>query len=567
MKPSDGKIAIFICGPVRYVTYVCRMIDRVFQGYEYDCFYHLWKADLGNKVRGGEVSDLEEIEKHPRTKVLIRQEPYCVEDFAKAIGTESGSNSSINALMGMFFSVNLLCHYLEQLPDFATYRYILRLRTDCAIFHPEFPSLLDESKGTLTVSKSCFTRVTELCDHICFGQVEDFFSLWRFANMQEIYKAYQEGERNPDLTLLRRIQKNPGIRIGGNIVRFRDYHIVYFPTRDCDPKTISDAINQHGLEEFFRHSRRDLDFEAIRRFVAEWELKWQPEKKWEAKPDILLQKQTSSANNKMEMAENSLFQNLVHDVYFELSNLCNYADIHKKCPVHTMQKSHRILPSSIVFHVLEVLRKRRFCGRIGFHTYNEPLIDPRLFCFVAAARDACPESTIFLCTNGYYLNQMLAEELVGVGVTWIHVSAYSEEEYNRLIQIRVPILYQVERMKLDDRVNFYEGAVLDLKRSCYAPYHQIIITAGAKIGLCCLDWRRQHCFGDLTKQTFEEALRDSYLQEVYHQLSRGDRRLDLCRRCSWPGIGNDQQNIKRESEDNRRFSFDVCTRKLEVEKL
>ncbi len=313
MKPGDGKIAIFICGPVRYAVYVNRSIERIFSGYDYDCFYHIWKEDLGNKVRAGEVKDLEEIERHPRTKVFIRQEPYRVEDFADSIGTESKTNSSVNALMGMFCSVNLLCHYLEQLPDFSAYRYILRLRTDCAIFHPDFPSLLDTSKETLTVSRNCFSRVTEICDHICFGRVEDFFSLWRFANMQEVYKTYQEGERNTDLALLRRIQKNPGIRICGNIVRFRDYHIVYFPTRDSDPKSISDAINKYGMEEFFRHPRRDLDFGAIGRFVAEWDRMWQQKKELEKKSGHLSQKQTVSIKDKTEVLGKSTANDLTVD--------------------------------------------------------------------------------------------------------------------------------------------------------------------------------------------------------------------------------------------------------------
>lgn len=283
MKPSDGKIAIFVCGPVRYTLYVSRMIDRIFQGYDYDCFYHIWKKDLGNKVRAGEVEDLEEVQNHPRTKVLIRQEPYRPEDFADAIGTQTGSNSSINATMGMFCSVNLLCHYLEQLPDFSAYRYILRLRTDCAIFNPQFPSLLNPSNQTLTFAKSYFIPDDAVCDHMCFGTVPSFFAIWRFANMEEIYRAYLEAKRNPEALLRCRLQKRPQIRVWEGPVRFRDYHIVYVPTRDCDPASINSVLNEKGIELFFEKGGKFIDPQEIERFNEKWKQHWAEKKT--AQPD------------------------------------------------------------------------------------------------------------------------------------------------------------------------------------------------------------------------------------------------------------------------------------------
>jgi len=283
MKPSDGRIAIFICGPVRYAVYVCRMIDRIFQGYSYDCFYHLWKKDLGNKVRTSEVYDLKEIENNPRTKVLICQEPYCVDDFAEYIGPQSGSKSSVNATMGMFFSVNLLCHYLEQLPDFSKYRYILRLRTDCVIIHPDFPSLLDGAENTLTVGKNYYITDETLCDHICFGRLNSFFSLWRFKSMNEIYKYYLKANRYPELMLGQRLRENPDIHINDKLIRFCDYHIIYFPPSENDPAAIANFLNTHGVEALYGNGRQMLDFEQIKSFVENLKLKRQKQKQQKEK--------------------------------------------------------------------------------------------------------------------------------------------------------------------------------------------------------------------------------------------------------------------------------------------
>jgi ADP-heptose:LPS heptosyltransferase/glycosyltransferase involved in cell wall biosynthesis/predicted O-methyltransferase YrrM len=271
----NGKIAVLISGPIRYVTLVNRRLKTILKDCEYDCFYHLWSADLGNKIRAETPGDYAELKEHPRTKVLMVQSPYSEDSFAGTIGVETGSNSSINATMGMFFSVSLLCNTLQQLPDFEDYKYVLRLRTDCAILNDDFVSLLDLDPNVLTVSKSYFVRDEWISDHICFGSVDSFFRLWRYSGMNQIYEAYQAGERNPEVALLRRYQRNlAGVRLNPSIIRFRDYHIVYYPTRDCDPECINRAINEGGMEAFFLGGSDQIDMRQIDEFNARSKTRW-----------------------------------------------------------------------------------------------------------------------------------------------------------------------------------------------------------------------------------------------------------------------------------------------------
>ncbi|MBN1124195.1 MAG: methyltransferase domain-containing protein [Sedimentisphaerales bacterium] len=218
-------------------------------------------------------------------------------------------------------------------------------------------------------------------------------------------------------------------------------------------------------------------------------------------------------------------------VYLELSNECNYADVHKACPVARLRQNKDILPTRIVCEVLDTLGDYNFTGRIAFHTYNEPLMDPRLFTFIAYARRICPQSEIFICTNGYYLHQEMAEKLVQTGVTNIYVSAYSDSEYDRLSRIQVPIPYRVERQKLDQRLDSYNRPPTGDTRPCYNPLYQLTITASGKICLCCIDWKRQYTFADLHTQPFEQAMRNPEMWRIYDRLSQGDRCLDLCKSC------------------------------------
>jgi 2-deoxy-scyllo-inosamine dehydrogenase (SAM-dependent) len=236
-------------------------------------------------------------------------------------------------------------------------------------------------------------------------------------------------------------------------------------------------------------------------------------------------------NNLIELNESDLFK-YTNRVSIELSNLCNYSMMHKKCPINKIKKPI-ILPSKIVYSVINTLKRYSFSGQIAFHTYNEPLIDPRLFKFIEVAKESCPSCKIYICTNGYYLDQVMAEELSSIGVTEIHVSAYSDREMERLSKINVNIPFSTERMKLDERLNFYETSEKFIFKPCHAPLSEIIVTRKGKISLCCLDWKRKYLFGDLHYQNLEEILRKGKLHSLYAKLSKGERNLYLCRRCGW----------------------------------
>jgi len=272
---TDGKIAVFICGPVRYVTLVNERLETVLKDYDYDCFFHLWKADLGNKVRQGPESDHRELFDHPRSKVVIMQTPYSEDDFKDRIGTKTNSGSTINATMGMFFSVNVLCHYLKQLPDFDQYKYILRLRTDLAILNDDFASLLSFEPDVLTIVNTGALPVNWISDHICFGPVEQFFKLWFYEDMNGVYEAYRNGIRSPERMLAFQYSRHAkNIVLNQPIMNFLDYHVVHFPPIDkrkswASPESIRKALNTAGVEEFFRSPHKHVDFAQIKGFCTQ----------------------------------------------------------------------------------------------------------------------------------------------------------------------------------------------------------------------------------------------------------------------------------------------------------
>ena len=256
-----------------------------------------------------------------------------------------------------------------------------------------------------------------------------------------------------------------------------------------------------------------------------------------------------------------------HYVTLEISNMCNYAPIHKACPAADV-KTPVTLPSSIVYDVLRTLGEYGY-GRgqtISFYVHNEPLNDPRLFMFVAEARQQCPEASIVIGSNGWYLTTVLALELYTVGASYILATAYTEKEHMRLNQVRReledlhrrgeidicapdPPAFGVRQIeKFDDRRsmnNRDEGG-----RPCYAPLTELIVTADGRMGLCCLDVWHHNAFGDLHSEKFIDVVMEYHpaLAGVRADLDMGVRKLDVCQKCSYV---NRWRWIKRTGGDNR----------------
>lgn len=231
------------------------------------------------------------------------------------------------------------------------------------------------------------------------------------------------------------------------------------------------------------------------------------------------------------ISDNELFK-YTNYVYFELSNMCNLVKVHKRCPL-SLEKEIIVLPSKIVLETLCVLKKFNYSGTIAFHNYNEPLIDPRLFKFIESARQLCPKSNIYFSTNGIFLNQTMLDELIESGLTDIHVSTYSDKDFERLSKLNYSINKCVSRQTLiKDHLEIYIKPILNIKVPCFAPLNQIIITRDGNLVLCCRDWKRKHVFGNLHREKLDEVLRNGELHYIYSHLSKGNRYLDLCSRCA-----------------------------------
>jgi MoaA/NifB/PqqE/SkfB family radical SAM enzyme len=222
-------------------------------------------------------------------------------------------------------------------------------------------------------------------------------------------------------------------------------------------------------------------------------------------------------------------------VAFELSNRCNYAARHTRCPVDA-KTDPIFLPTSIIRESLEYLGSIGFNGELYFSVYNEPLIDPRLFMLIELTKKHCPNCRVQLFTNGWSLNQQMVDELLEVGVGMFMVSAYSDHEENRLraLNYTVPSDSRSEpvlRIELDDRMDIY-NLPANQTGPCWMPTIYPFVNHKGQFVLCCYDYRYLITLGNLNEVSFEEVYTSEFRQQVCESLEAGTRFFDVCKRCT-----------------------------------
>lgn len=217
-----------------------------------------------------------------------------------------------------------------------------------------------------------------------------------------------------------------------------------------------------------------------------------------------------------------------------ISNLCNYASIHKKCPASCI-KEKEILSSKYIYNVFNELSIIQFDGTICFHIYNEPMIDSRLFWFIEYIKTNLPYAKVEAYSNGYCLNEVMLEELQNVGVDILCVTGYGEKEYSRLLELNVDIAYSCLFGCLDERLDYYVGRERAISNKiCMSYFTQLSIYSNGDIGTCCLDYNHPYNLGNIKEKTLEGCLNSDKIIAFQKELLRGNRNVfSICKNCNW----------------------------------
>jgi len=229
-------------------------------------------------------------------------------------------------------------------------------------------------------------------------------------------------------------------------------------------------------------------------------------------------------------------------VSIEISTVCSMRHLHFECPLHYRREA--IMPTRLVHKLITELGDNEFTGDISFSRYGEPMQDPRLWSFIAMARMVAPRASVVITTNGGFLTQSIVLELQGLGVARIHVSLYGstlsqQEEKKTLdqineklttLQLEVPLPVNGHAHK--PLINIYHREKSKAHvTSCFQPLSDISIDVAGNMTLCCLDWKSQHCLGNISSASLEKVIDTSVVHATFEQLSNGTRLRGICQRC------------------------------------
>ena len=231
----------------------------------------------------------------------------------------------------------------------------------------------------------------------------------------------------------------------------------------------------------------------------------------------------------------------------ELSNQCQLAHVHKRCPAHDATEV-QILPWRIITGIFEGLASIQFKEKrkatLAYHCYNEPCIDPRLYDILETAQCRFPGVAQHIWTNGIYMSRDLFLELCYAGANRWTFSGYTKQRHDELIEmtraaprgvtVKVGEAY---KHKLDGRNSTWADEVKDRTRPCMAPLGDLMHRASGNVTLCCYDCKESVVFGNLHEQSWRDIILGNRerMTHIHNTLMQGKRNApgmpEACRHC------------------------------------
>lgn len=192
---------------------------------------------------------------------------------------------------------------------------------------------------------------------------------------------------------------------------------------------------------------------------------------------------------------------LTQFLIFELGTACNLGRIHAACPnQHPGRFEHLLtakqLDDDTILTVVSAARENGFHGLIGWHYYNEPLMQrDRMFGLMDSIRRSWPAARFVLWTNGTLLPGDVDRFAM---FEQIHVTDYTNDgappRHVARLKDLPGVAVHVHRWSLDGRLTM-QGP--EHPQPCVRPYTEFIVDAYGNVHLCCYDWQGLGSIGNV----------------------------------------------------------------------
>jgi len=267
--------------------------------------------------------------------------------------------------------------------------------------------------------------------------------------------------------------------------------------------------------------------------------------------------ETSTTGNHSIEAMMQYAQEL-NTINLETHSACNYSKIHcTQCPVATrteMFGKHK-LSMDVIQTIFEDLNTLEYRNTSFFHSYNESLMDKRIYNIIKMHHKINASAKTGILTNGKLLTEDVGHKLMDAGVTTLNVSSYhiqdpeevGNDEYYRIVKVMDSLkeqypnnIFSIGIWELDDRMNFYDyGWKHDMPKRpenglqpCKRAENQLVIASCGHLQLCCYEWRKEIKFGNLNEKRLIDILETSNFLNIRQDLKIGYRdKYYPCDRC------------------------------------
>lgn len=283
------------------------------------------------------------------------------------------------------------------------------------------------------------------------------------------------------------------------------------------------------------------------------------------------------------------FKQTVNMVEIEVFSFCN-----RKCwfcsNTYVDRHSENIfMHESLYSKIISNLKEIDYSNHISYSRYNEPLADKIILNRLREAREALPNATLRINTNGDYLEQNYLEELYEAGLRHLNIQVYlpGKTEYTDEVAARYAVS-MIKRFSLPYRFRFKKpgewleynldyrdmairlyarnfvangtdrGKIVDSiesdairKSPCLIPFHDLYIDYNGKVVPCCnirSDWpdHSEYVLGDLSKEeSIFSVFTSTTIVSWRKVLINYDGKEPPCDSCRFEEIDPTAENMRR----------------------
>lgn len=198
---------------------------------------------------------------------------------------------------------------------------------------------------------------------------------------------------------------------------------------------------------------------------------------------------------------------LLQIIDFELGSKCNLGHVHEECPnshperFKDLSTEKKLDDETIINAAVAAYDRLGFTGLVGFHYYNEPLLQAeRLFRVIDAIKAKVPAARFILWTNGMLIPENVEPFRAFAQIVISGYNAESERGRNRLQAAGLQVNY-IPDAQLDNRLQTLE--IKGVNSGCMRPFLEMIFDAYGNTHICCYDWRGQGTTGNLFRDSID----------------------------------------------------------------